>query len=272
MRRASAILVALLGLVPPALAQSVPTSFCVVGAGNGVELRTTHPALAAGVSYDEAGRLLEIHWRIASGETFRMVTQRERLSWWPTEVSAAGPNRLCVAMRDKDLNTILEDWEFGVEAALAGKPPDPTTPDPTKGLHIPVVRKEVVFSGKVPGKDGVKVLFPDLAHPGSVLVLFEDSRDLYRLDLGTKVLTRLLSAADEPRLREPIVDRRPADHDQLGYVYFLQLADSATRGYGTLVLVDPLRNGELPLAAIRGPDDDEWGRLFGDGKLYRALY
>lgn len=211
-----------------------------------------------------SAKTIELEWY--AGEDSGWSRRSERTRLWPTEVSSAGFGRLAVAGRDaRNGHTVIELWTFA-----------PLTPDAGDEASASLVRvsirsKEAVFDERTVGKRLVRTMFPVHADPDRSLVRFEDSRDLYVLDLQARTTTLVLSATPrddvphEPALARDYEDRWSGRHDVHGDVYFLVARQGAE--HDTLALFDRDRDGAI----------DEHGALtierfhamgLGDGAAY----
>lgn len=183
------------------------------------------------VDYDMSGMKIWIKWIVTFDEGAatnpHISVQRESTSFWPTEVSSAGPGRLAVAGKETlSGNTVIEIWTFSL--------PDPfPTPFIEEGsgelqyptINIPVATRRKVFDQHVTGKDLVRTMFALQGVANSLFVQFWDSRDLYAFDYATQVMTLVLSpdlhdgVSREPALNSDYLDRWSAQHATQGYVY-----------------------------------------------------
>jgi len=244
------------------------------GDHRGTGVPTSYPGLSAAVTYDLQGRKLDITWFREFGLAYPQKSfQSEALDFWPTEACEAGSNKLCVAGKNSKGQTLVHLWEFSATEML-----DPSTIHPKTGetiypdTYVPVVQKGPLYEGDVAGKRLVRTMFHNHGAPGTVFVLFDDSRDLYRLDLSTTALTLVLSSSAEPRLLHDYRDHFASNHLDRGFLYLLNLDSNEEGRPETLILVDPLRNGQLDSAATLFPTYDEWCTLFADQTRFHEVH
>jgi len=214
------------------------------------EARLSFPSsdLRGEAVYHMAERQVAITWIVtytpgAPSDPHRSL-QSEPTGYWPTEVCGAGPGRLAVAGKDpRTGHTIVEVWTF--------TPPDPlpaSSTDPASGqvvyptIRLPILSREVVLDGSTKGRGLVRAMFPNHVVRDELLVLFQDSRDLYALDTETGSLALVLSstpgggAPHEPALASDYVNRWSARHAIQGDCYFL--SPEGDRGLDLLALFD----------------------------------
>jgi len=241
----------------------------------GVTFKTTYAGLEGSLSYDMLEKRIHLRWyRDFPDGTHSRSSQDEGLTYWPTEICAFGPDKVCIAGKDSKGKTVIRVWEFSTADALEDPHIDPGTGErvypPT---HIPVGSTTTLYEADVPGKRLVRTMFKNHGAPNSLLVQFEDSRDFYRLDAATGTLTMALSATVEPRLHHAFHDRWDMNDVNRGYLYML----CQTRGENgmpeSLILIDTARTGNLnPSATLDLFTEDEWVAAFPDQEVLQPVY
>jgi hypothetical protein len=221
-------------------------------------------------------------WTTTGPEPKQYSWQTEAVSFWPTEVVAAGDSRVAIAGKRGD-TTIVELWQFGT----------PTIPQPIQDafgnvlypeLVVPITSKTVIFSESVVGRDIVRFMFNNPIPPqgvvASLFVHFYDSKDLYRIDVFSDsdvvTSTKIISSTPDPstpviqRLGDPFTMSWGADHESIGYVYVFGTSIDDTP-LDALVLFDSDRNGTIDgHLTLDGPTWNSQG--WGDGDNYVAFF
>ena len=238
-------------------------------------MMTTYDGLQAGVGYDLLNRVAKINWYRDFYEfDKRAITiQKEPTSIWPTEVCAFGSNRLCVAGQDVKGRTVIRLWQFSSSENLEDSYIDQATgnrvfPD----TFIPVDSDITLYKGNAPGKRLVRTMFKNYGSPDKLFVQFNDSRDLYQLDVVTLALTSVLSSTTDARLAHDYRDCDSWNHLNHGYLYCFAQGTTDAGLPECLILVDSDRNGQLDLSATMYLVGDEWKQTFQDQSLFQDVF
>jgi hypothetical protein len=226
-----------------------------------VPLRTSRPDLSGSLGYDRGRRQLVVQWGrdTADGEP-RVSTQSFALGFRPTEVTGYGIDRLCVAgTSESGAVTIIELWELAGGADLAAP-----VVDPDSGLTIyppterAIVSKRRFYQANVAGRRVVRAMFDHCGAPDFLLVQFDDSRDLCRVDPRSGTTELLVSAQSEPLLARDYHDRVALAHPTFGFLYaFVAVERGRTK---VALFSDPERNGVLSTTP-RVLDEHGWDGL-----------
>ncbi len=244
-----------------------PPPEALSGAGKrGVSFHTTYQGLVAAASYRMRGKEVEITWfREFGGESPARALQVEPLSFWPTEVCAFGPNRICVSGKTVAGKTRIELWEFSASEVFDDAQRDARTGNGSyPKTHVPVATRRELYEASAPGRMLVRSMFRNHGRPEALLVQFDDSKDLCALDITTGAVTTVLSSLDEPRLSADYRDRWSFDHLDRGYLYLLCTNHNANGVPEALILVDANRDGVLEPSATQLLAGSELQTVFGN--------
>ena len=186
---------------------------------------------------------VEIRWERSTVGDFQspelVAVQTIPVSFWPTCAEVVGSDKILIAGKDRDGDTRIERWTLPTPLVVTwggGQQLQPQMP----------TDMEVVYEASAAGRDMVRSILKLEGEPSSALVLFFDSRDLYRLDWGSEPyeLTPVLSSSVEPLLAVDFERCLRGEHAANGYVYVF----SSPGEYGAvpyLVLMDQDKDGVI---------------------------
>jgi len=197
-----------------------------------------------------------------------MSLQTEQVPFWPTEICGAGPNRICVAGKTVKGKTRIQLWEFSATEVLEDPFQDPQTgqwiyPE----TYLPIETKTQLYHDAQPGKGLVRTMLRNHGSTNEVFVQFEDSRDLYALNLDTHALDLRLSANAQPALLQDNADRFASDHLFYGLLYLF-----CSGAEETLILVDADTDGQLDQSETMLLDAEEWAQVFEDQSAFVEVF
>jgi len=174
--------------------------------------------------------------------------RHESVSYWPSQVAAIGRNRIAVAGKRANGNTVIELW------TLEFPPLERRGFDPRTGVaryapyHGNVLDKRVLYDRTVAGRQAVNALFENQGNASQLFVLF--ASDLCALELTSGALSIVASsklgsaALVVPMLATHWKDRWSGEHSDHGYVYILTAQDGMRSGE-QLVFVDGNKDGRI---------------------------
>ncbi|MCP3915969.1 MAG: hypothetical protein GY711_10475 [bacterium] len=187
------------------------------------------------------------------GTTGIAVTTDYATVYRPTAIIGIGTQSICVAGIGAGDATIIEQWGFGT--------PTTNTLMDAQGNTVytivppPVMSKTVVLLDRDGVEGTISALLPNLGASGAVLAHFFGSRNLYSIDLTTKVAT-LAIAGTEIALAAHFDRYWVKDHPTKGYLYFMHDSEF---GFFTVV-EDAASDGVIGGAtALQGTDLTDLG-------------
>jgi len=228
------------------------------------------------VEYDTTKQEIRIEWKYREPQTNHTALeafQRIALPYWPTDVLALGPTTLCVAgKRPRSDRTVIEQIEFSgpptLAALLESKKPKPTI------SPSPIGSRVTVFDDAVVGKDMVTTMFVHRGRPGSILVQFYDSGDVYEMQLNDGAHALVFSATPsaaaqvELALQKRFVRFFQDHHKELGFVYCFA-SHVELPGAGVAMLVDTEESLDGVLDYSMWLTNEEWVDMgFGCAEKY----
>lgn len=255
-----------------------------------VILRDAHiagTAIQGTASYSIANQSVSFSWAWETNgpRPKQHSTQVESLSFWPTDVVSVSPGKVAVAGRRNNGNTVVELWEFGrskipkatVDAAGNWEYPE---------LDIKISARKTIYDAAVPGRTLIRSLLArrvsDSTLEASVLAIFDDSSELWQLDLrqdGTTSASRLYSpiaGSGVPQIAGLscfCASHWSANHPIYGYVHVLTNEPNTPDQCATIVLVDRNRDGVIDPEGVFTPDKALWESMrFGHAEEYIEFY
>lgn len=217
---------------------------------------------SANLRYDSVMQNVVVNWAgVMDATTFEQYGKRAKfpLSFYPTDVDILGENVMIVGGKGNTDNAIVEmlyfRWPTGVTSAAPGAPVVlPSHTGSVRSLEVDTV-----------GKRGVRFVLGILGNQPAFhsLVQFEDSRDLYSLNLFDGSHSLVASASTSagsvgfvPELNDDHLQCWKADHITYGYVYVFGFWDNDEPGDpSTLVFVDSDRDGSPEIHMLIAPGD-----------------
>lgn len=202
-----------------------------------------------------------VHGPIRQKNGFK--SQTVPCSFWPTRVAALDDHTIAVAGKRPRGATIVEVWRVD--------PPDTT--DMGGGLvrlDPKAPRVGTAFEEESPGMDMVSLLEPSLGSEASLLVQFNDSKDVYELKWATGAMHLIASTTPSTAvLFEPGLDgvftTWTANHSVLGYVYVPKRVNSSVAE--VVLLRDGDRDGDID--GVESLDNAQWKAYgLGEDSLY----
>jgi len=195
-----------------------------------------------------------ILWRFERAGKPDSAWQRVPLDFWPTAVTVSGESLIVAGTRPTTGRTLIQRWSFPSFPEIASIAPPPPRGAPS---YLPKIATEDLYDEDVAGQRGVRLMTFHHGTPGelgAVLVLFQDSSDLYSFDLASRKWTLVLDAASQPDLASSCWDSiRAGEHAAQGYVY--QLVDyyieedcAVAVADHPLVLLDHGKDGTIDFA------------------------
>lgn len=272
-----AVVIAVLMLSAPdwAQVQAAPpdSSFSSLDKSHAI-MKTSYPGVTGLLKYDVSGRVVVISWMrdFLEQNSRELSAQEEPCSFWPTEVCSVGTNQVCVAGKNVKGFTVIRHWTFSFTEALE----EPVThsdgtiefPD----TFIPVASTSTAYQSNDSGRRLVRAMFGNHGKPGHVFVVFDDSRDLYELNLQTQSLALIQSRVGQPMLSMEFSNRTSWDHAQYGYLYHLASGRKPGDSDSSLIFVDADRDGVLDLGSTMLVSPSQWQTIFADGSLFLEQY
>lgn len=165
------------------------------------------------------------------------------VEYCPTEVCGLGANEMCVAGKTADDRTRIEIWRL----STAGRLGEPTRDESGRLRYpettIPVESRTVIYDRVDPEKGSVRAILRNHGDGKRVWVLFQNSDNLFSMDLTTGATTVALTVAQQSHLSASPFDRWSANHST-GYMYAL-VSRMPSGDEGFLLLFDRDRNGTL---------------------------
>jgi hypothetical protein len=226
--------------------------------------------IAGRAQYRLSAKSIEIDW--THQPSGARASQTVTLSYWPTSLcSLHDKNTLVVGgKRPITHTTTIETMKINQPIVLE------SFPEGTSKVllqPVPVGEIDVVYDSAVQGRDMTVSILRNLGRTGHVFVQFEDSKDVYDLDVssGPAVLQLVASpTSQDAPVYQPALSKLSdvvweADHIPTGYVYFYDPRGNSP-GFATY-LVDRDRDGDLDDSGVI--DDDSWaGSPWSDSKSY----
>ena len=245
------------------------------------------PGIAGSATWSIEEKSVTIHWSWAHAgtSTRHLSTQIETVAFWPTAVVGLGQGRLAVAGRGAT-NTIIEVWTLGNVVLPQPVYPIGGGPPQFGQLHVPVVRRSLVYEAATPGMKTVAILLwnPVTANGSleSMLVQFDDSKKLHALDVGTSMEATFTLVAEPSNsgagpnvIVAPALDARfddlhvTANHGTHGIAH--KLGSPVGDPTSHVLLIDADRNGTLDL--VRTLTAQQWdAESWGDASAYLSFY
>ena len=190
----------------------------------------------------------------------RSSTQVELLNYWPTDATRFAEDEIAIAGMTVKGKNVVAIWKFSLDEDLLDPTVDPVTQLTTyPSIHIPTVsRQRVYHSFPLPGHGEIRAIFKNLGREESLILQFQESRDLYDLDVATGSLQPLLSATQLPSLSAPWSDRWSTHHADLGHVYVF-VRRAPTNELLALVDGDMDGNPDIGSTIILNSLNHDWG-------------
>ncbi len=243
-----------------------------------ISMESEDPNVHVEVSVDPHGAKVYVDWKWIPPQaprTAASASQTFNTLYQPTYACGIGPRQIAVAGKEIGGDTLIEFWTFGQALKT-----EALTPPPQGGHRFALqaglrTEKTEIYRQSGLGLDTIAQMTRMLGPEDSTLLLlrFWDSKDVYRLDWTTELLTRLASpqsgafgALHVPELAfEDSSALRRGNHSLLGDVYIFPRrsgSDGVRDPFvSTLVLIDSDRDGVL--------DDRLW--LDGAGWVTHGL-
>lgn len=242
-------------------------------------VNVSYPDVSASVNLDLMDREVHFLWRrtFQTGES-TLAVQVEKLSFWPTEAVGlwGNPDHVVVAGVNTKGKTIIQLWYMDASIPLPAEQWDASLHEWVyPETFIPVGQKWTVYRGSQSGMKRVRTMFPNLGNVDEVFVQFDDSGDLYSLNVTTGARTLVLSAGQSPGEQQPALnqtfyDRDYGDHLDLGYIYLFERVVSSGTDSVFLMLQDADRDGVLDPGSSTVLGASDWASLaLGDPAKYQ---
>lgn len=151
--------------------------------------RSPDRLLVSGVTWDLAGRKVLIRsLQLVPGGPDIKSTAKFPVRYWPTCASRVADSTLCVAGKSpRTGNTIVEVWTVTTPTVSAAGP-----------STVELNSVEEVYNASASGREDIKQILPHFGPNGfdhTVLLWFEQSREVWSLNLETSACTRIASPA-----------------------------------------------------------------------------
>lgn len=201
-------------------------------------------------------------------------SQQITVGYWPTRVLTYGSDKLVVAGRRSNGNTVIELWDVKwPEVQLA--PPGNSSPYPKVFTDMVVVGIAEMYDAAVAGRDtviGITRMFGTSGSEPALLVYFNDSKTLHKLGIGQHIAKQPNATVSWELLAAPTtngnahVQSALSDpdryewfglcHSELGFVYSLR---NPTSDGPTLVFFDTDRDRKFDSSLLM--HDHEWNAV-----------
>lgn len=239
-----------------------------------MRLTTSKTYIHATVEYFLEEKEVALAWRYKTqdGEA-HLSYQYEALAFWPTEVASYGKNQLLVSGKDELTgDTVIEAWLFSPPEQAPSTYIDTGTGETLAPyLSVPVTRKTPIYRSREYGT--VQSMFKLQGTENKVLLQFWGPRDLFRLDLLTRNLEKVVSVTGDgdlpvlPELASTSSARWSRRHQAEGYVYYL----GETAAEEGLFLMDHDLDGEIDEMSLLDYEA-YYARLLDQALQYEAFY
>ena len=191
------------------------------------QVRLSSALMKGDATYSVDDRVVSIEWRCSYSTAplyYHYSTQKESVSFWPTEVACVGVD--LIAVGGKNLRTgatVIEVWTLSPPAqtpAPVSEGPITIYPD----LVVPVA-KSPLYDEAVAGRDMVCRMFQRHGTTNQMYAQFWDSRDVYSFDMVTSSYSLVFSANSGagvphvPALSNEYREHRSFRHSAQGFVY-----------------------------------------------------
>ena len=198
-----------------------PTAFGDEKLIGDVQIVTAEKKLTIKWSYEDPTGERKFHW------------EDYDLAYWPTAAARAGDAAIVVTgKRPSNGKIVFEKWAIGLSAL----------PDEA---HPSVLAKTVLRDSLEPTNGAVRVMDPLAGFENYMLLVWQKSGDVYRLDTITGQMDLALSALDLPQLTTKSLEHLwVAEHPTLGFTYCLQ-CDYSVYDDGAVLLYDTDKDGAI---------------------------
>ncbi|MBL8856967.1 MAG: hypothetical protein JNL28_00465 [Planctomycetes bacterium] len=239
------------------------------------------------IGYSMADHSVSFNWAwTADGpKPEQSSVQVESVTFWPTAAISAGTSRALIAGKRRSGNTVIELWTFAkpiVHRGTLNASGEWVYPE----MHIDITSRKTILEEDTAGRRVVSAMFfnpaPASGAEVSLFALFDDSRDLCRLDFATsgsvsvQRLYAKVSGSGVPEIQSLACDYDSywsGNHTQHGYVYVLRSGLNEGRNCPLLVLLDRNRDGTIDSDGVLLPDGPTWTSSgLADAVQYLEIY